>query len=232
LTEKSLAAAKDEVEQIIDHLGRLAIAIRKSGTNSRAYKADRLFKSADHQELRRHLELLILARGSEEGRQEYHIDTESLSPVQERLILANLRRRNRFLYAQRHAQKLAFDAPSSESKFVIPILDGPAIQIDGEKKSITVSREMRVDAPTETSVPHNHPVLTSTLASTIQPQVVAAAARKSAAPSEIAKTNITVTTAKVVYPRPPLLKAGLRYFQCPCCCQTLPEMFRQDTLWK
>ncbi|KAL7918134.1 nucleoside phosphorylase domain-containing protein [Trichoderma austrokoningii] len=50
--------------------------------------------------------------------------------------------------------------------------------------------------------------------------------------SQVAKTNVTSISAKVDYPRPPRLKEGLRYFQCPCCCQMLPSMFREGTKWK
>ncbi|KAL6851298.1 hypothetical protein ACO1O0_008426 [Amphichorda felina] len=105
-----LQEAKAEVEQIIDHLTRLAIAIRKSGSNSRAHKADKLFKPERHQRLRDHLNLIVLTRGTKEGRDDYGIAVDSLTNVQERLIMANLRRRNRYLYAQRHARKLALEA--------------------------------------------------------------------------------------------------------------------------
>ncbi|KAK2776658.1 hypothetical protein CKAH01_12308 [Colletotrichum kahawae] len=105
-----LLEAKAEVEQIINHLARVALAIRKSGTSSRLHKADRTFDPSKHQNFRRHLELIILARGCEDGRSDYHLDTEALTAIQERLILANLRRRNRYRYAQKHADKLAVDS--------------------------------------------------------------------------------------------------------------------------
>ncbi|KAK2053266.1 hypothetical protein LY76DRAFT_524943, partial [Colletotrichum caudatum] len=156
-----LAETKAEVEQIINHLTRVALAIRKSGTTSRLHKADRSFDPSNHGQLRRHLELVLLARGRRDGRKDYHIDSEALTDIQERLILVNLRRRNRYAYAQKHAKKLA----------------------------------------------------------------------RTPTPSRVAKTNITTTAAKVLYPRPPRSKV-IRYFQCPCCCQTLPDLYREKTLWK
>ncbi|KAF4954705.1 hypothetical protein FSARC_12035 [Fusarium sarcochroum] len=125
----ALDAAKHEVEQVIDHLTRLGFAIRKSGITSRSQKADRLFEFEDHHDLFRYLTVLILGRGSEEGREHYNVDPKTLSPIQERLAVANLRRRHRFLYAQKHAQKLASVTVTSntESQFDIPIFDNPVL---------------------------------------------------------------------------------------------------------
>ncbi|KAK2022716.1 hypothetical protein LX32DRAFT_602292, partial [Colletotrichum zoysiae] len=165
-----LAEAKAEVEQIINHLTRVALAIRKSGTTSRLHKADRLFDPGNHGKFRRHLELIVLARGRRDGSKDYHIDSEALTDIQERLILANLRRRNRYTYAQKHVKKLAVDSTSSNNK------GGTPAEID------------------------------------------------------LAKTNITTTAAKIAYPKPPRSKV-VRYFQCPCCSQTLPDLYREKTLW-
>ncbi len=242
--EADLDSAKSEVEQIIDHLSRLAIAIRKSGSNSRAYKADRHFRPADHQELRDHLFFLILARGTREGNVGFKIESDHLTPVQERLVTANLRRRNRFLYAQRHAQKLAADGTRTKSKFALGPFGMPsAMSVNDETAESrildivspkSVSTSQLGDAPPEPDrLPPPLPyaaVMTATSASAVETRIEAVPQRVTK--SEVAKTNITSTAAKVLYPRPPRLKEGLRYFRCPCCCQTLPEMFRQDTLWK
>jgi hypothetical protein len=231
-----LASSKTEVEKILDHLARLAVAIRKSGANSRARKADRLFNPIDHNELRDHLTLIILARGGEESADHYTIDPSSLSPVQERLILANLRRRNRFVYAQRHARKLAFNAPSHESKFVFSGTDRFSFLLEsddvGQRRNHPEAMGQAIPGGVDiTPAPRHHPLLTATSASAAGTQIQPLT-QKITTPSQVAKTNITSTAAKVVYPRPPRLRDGLRYFQCPCCCQTLPEMFQQDTLWK
>ncbi|KAG5659084.1 hypothetical protein KAF25_000286 [Fusarium avenaceum] len=124
----NLEAAKAEVEQIIDHLIRLGVAIRKSGTSSRSQKADRYFKDSDHQDFLRYLTVIVLGRGTEDGREQFEIDPKSLSPVQERLVMANLRRRNRFLYAQRHARKLeSHTYYTTKNQFGYPVYDNPVL---------------------------------------------------------------------------------------------------------
>ncbi|KAL7783197.1 hypothetical protein V8C43DRAFT_326442 [Trichoderma afarasin] len=103
-----LQSSKEEVEHILKQLSRLAVVILKSdsaGSTSRNLKADRLFKREDHEDLYKHLLVVVLGRGSQDGPQNYDIDPALLTPIQERLILSNLRRRNRFQYAQRQRQK-------------------------------------------------------------------------------------------------------------------------------
>lgn len=48
-----LGKAKETVNSILDLLVRIAITIRKSGTQSRLRKADRKFKIEDHEDLQR-----------------------------------------------------------------------------------------------------------------------------------------------------------------------------------
>ncbi|KAF8866589.1 hypothetical protein BDZ45DRAFT_578657, partial [Acephala macrosclerotiorum] len=107
-------------EVILDQLTRLAVAIRKSGTASRLLKADLSLDPKDHKDLRDHLALILLARPSdiEDRRHTYWdasrpdkwvnlgVDVTQLNTVQLRLVDANIRRRNRFVYAQHHARKL------------------------------------------------------------------------------------------------------------------------------
>lgn len=91
-----------DVEQILQQLAQLAVAIRKSGTSSRLQKADRFFDPERFEGFRKHLELVLHARGGELGRrfEDYQTHAEQLTEAQRRLTDANLRRRNRFLYAQ------------------------------------------------------------------------------------------------------------------------------------
>ena len=228
------------MEQIIDHLTRLAIAIRKSGSNSRARKADKLFKPERHQRLRDHLNLIVLARGTEDGRDDYGVAVDSLTIVQERLIIANLRRKNRYLYAQRHARKLALGVSDPGKKFALSTdHDAPTVvdQVSqaAESNAPDVATEQhsvpRLTVNTQAHIQLPRPVLTATSASAVV-QPIEPVPQQAATPSQVAKTSITTTTARIVYPRPPKQKGNIRYFQCPCCAQTLPEMFRQTTLWK
>lgn len=45
-------------------------------------KADRLLKKEDHEDLYKHLIVVVLGRGSQDGRQNYDIDPMLLSPNQ------------------------------------------------------------------------------------------------------------------------------------------------------
>ncbi|KAF5662959.1 transcription factor C2H2 [Fusarium heterosporum] len=193
----NLGAAKSEVEQIIDHLIRLGVAIRKSGTSSRSQKADRFFKESDHQDFLRYLTVIVLGRGTEEGREQFEIDPKSLNPVQERLVMANLRRRNRFLYAQRHAKKLeSRTSYTTENQFGYPVYDNPVL-IDP-----TVSIRRPVEIPEEQLLPNTSvslpiPIaMTATSASKVGSNIMEVP-QHTPALSQIAKTDITTIAAKV-----------------------------------
>lgn len=225
LPSSSCAAAQYEVEQVLDHLTRIAVAIRKSGANFRYQKADRLFDPRAHQDLRSHLDILVLARGSLAGRERWYTDARNITPLQERLIIANLRRRNRFMYAQRHAQKLAIDA--NEARY-----DDSASGNNMTHQTQTTILEARVPQHglhRDQGAPST--MLSATTASFIETRIEKVP-RQPPTPSQMAKTNITSTAARVKYPNPPRGRAGMRYFRCPCCCQVLPEIFRQETQWK
>ncbi|KAJ5376147.1 hypothetical protein N7509_013033 [Penicillium cosmopolitanum] len=112
-------ARKTDVENSLNQLTRLIVAIRKAGTRSRLQKADSSFDPNCPQirSLRQHLELLLLVHPDEHGNSDSNkqqLDPARLTLIQLRLIDANLRRRNRFLYAQKHAQKLGI--PSGHPK--------------------------------------------------------------------------------------------------------------------
>ncbi|KKP00179.1 hypothetical protein THAR02_07703 [Trichoderma harzianum] len=237
VNDSPLQTSKKEVEQILEELSRLAVAIRKSGNASRNQKADRLFKREDHEDFYKHLIVVVLGRGSQYGRQTYDIDPGLLSPIQERLILSNLRRRNRFQYAQTHSKKLAVDAASrqrevlgSQGTSAILAKDGIERGEDSEQqeqKSLTIEKQPQVQDKTD----RRSTILTATSASAFEPITPAEFQRKPVS-SQIAKTKVTLTTAKIEYPRPPPLKDGVEHFQCPCCYQVLPSMFHQGVQWK
>ncbi|KAL6822098.1 hypothetical protein J3E69DRAFT_368252 [Trichoderma sp. SZMC 28015] len=232
-----LQSSKKKVEQISYDLSRLAVVIRKSGSTSRNQKADLLFKREDHEDLYKHLIVVVLGRGSQDGRQNYDIDPGLLSPIQERLILSNLRRRNRFQYAQRHSKKLAVDAASGQRELLGSQGTGPILAKDGTERGENLKQQQQESLMIETQpqvqgkTDQRSTVLTATSASAFEPITPADFQRKPAS-SQIAKTKVTLTTAKIEYPRPPPLKDGVEHFQCPCCYQVLPSMFHQGVQWK
>ncbi|KAH8885490.1 hypothetical protein GQ53DRAFT_785517 [Thozetella sp. PMI_491] len=93
------------VDSAIENLVMIGVAVRRTGKASRRRRAEMLFDPAEYEELRRHLECIILLRPSEAGVQS-QLDSSSLTAIQKRLIDGNLRRRHRFVVAQKHSRQL------------------------------------------------------------------------------------------------------------------------------
>lgn len=234
------------IEAILDQLARLAVAIRKPGTSSRLQKADRTFNPEHHEGLQNYLVLILLAKPSdfedrrrklleinaEEKPVYFDVDITQLSMIQKRLINANLRRRNRFIYAQRHASKLApiqvsFAPEVVPDREVVNQSDqepkiGPpesgAQRPSHQKKSFSAGREWL-------KPPLDATGMTDTTASAIDAPVMVNASTPSTVVSQMSSTG-----SKLTYPSPPKLK-GLNSFKCPCCCQTLPATFSERPQW-
>ncbi|GCB23186.1 hypothetical protein AAWM_06071 [Aspergillus awamori] len=135
----TLDQAMQDVKSIIGQLSRITTSIRKAGTNARIQKADASY-DPDHPQvkaLRIHLQLLLLSRPTNNGTLRVLIsshgvvltspvdetivtDSRSLTAIQQRLIEANLKRRNRFLYSQRHAIKLSDGDPTVSTSIQTP----------------------------------------------------------------------------------------------------------------
>jgi hypothetical protein len=253
--DSALTEATKNAESILDQLARLAIAIRKSGTNSRLQKADSSFNPKDHDDLQKHLTHIVLARPStQEDRRhvywdsiaqdsavDFPPDAGNLSIVQKRLISTNLRRSNRFMYAQRHAKKLGGQPVVS---IRIPTLDQEAVTSTTEEtkptddegrtqrtvKSTNVGQKPITYAKSLNIVPDAAEV-TDTTASAVGTAIVVEQVKIST-PSQQAMTEVSTTGSKLHYPRPPNIRDGLQSFKCPCCCQTLSKMFTERQRWR
>ncbi|KAK7971498.1 hypothetical protein PG989_016514 [Apiospora arundinis] len=218
----ALTAMMRDVEQLINQLARLSIAIRNAGTASRFRKADKLFNSDDYGGLQAYLENIVKARPPGPNGTGVDIFKNDIAPEQKRLIEANLRRRNRFVYAMRHAQKLAMETPKRSER----------IQLAPERLHTEFAEPMPI-RPTGIEVLSADrivPDLTETNASSLGTLPPLLPVRRP--PSRATMTQISSTAAKVVYPKPPKVKAGLNQFKCPCCCQTLPLLYQESTQWK
>lgn len=224
----------DDVEDILKELIRLTTAIRRTGAPSRLQKADGQFDPSAHQELSTHLQVIITAHPSEQITQPFQLGSLQLSEIQWRLIEANLRRRNRFLYQQRHSRKLEIKEkrPPRPSKRMgkslwqmvkTRILSWLRFPFARRKKTpsprTTQSRSLEVTRP---SPPTEN--LTVTSASKIQ------------GPVKISKqsptTVVSSTATKADYPKPPKLAPGQHFFRCPCCCQSLGIDLTQKNRWR
>ncbi|GLA99423.1 hypothetical protein AtubIFM57143_008112 [Aspergillus tubingensis] len=213
-------------------LSRIMTSIRKAGINARFQKADSSFDPGHPQvkALRNHLQLLLLSRprynGTLQAETSSHgvllvssidgtivSEPRSLTVIQRRLLEANLKRRNRFLYAQRHAIKLSDREPApaksipTSRKTPQPLILNPIARSTDEPKLPTV-----YSTTTATEVQDPVPFPT----------------RDSAQP---ATTIISAISSRVTYPKPPQLRPDQNVFQCPCCCQTLPASMSRGSQW-
>ncbi|KAI0405909.1 hypothetical protein F4802DRAFT_561183 [Xylaria palmicola] len=229
------------INSTIDSLAILGVEIRRSGRQSRLRKADSSFDKnrEKYHKFRAHLACIIASRPTEdgrpvnEGREIHSVDyfaNLKLTSIQERLIEANLRRRHRFLEAQRHSHGLKdisteayqpvtpqqtlflFKMPSSHTK------QAANFMLAGD---VAVTMQERQVLPT-------NPRQTTTSASGLDSKW--GGLRDSRRPESTA-TRITTITAAARYPKMHA-PAEQNLIKCPCCCQAIPASEVQDSQWK
>jgi hypothetical protein len=221
LSSKETTSRKD-VEDNINQLTRLTVAIRKAGTRARLQKADSSFNPDDSQlvTLRQHLEFLLLVRPDEHGGSDSsgkQLGLARVNPIQQRLIDANLRRRNRFLYAQKHARRLG---PNFRPLQPTPIAMAPLVKQVPRSEASTSAYSAGV----------GEPILGSTTTATMVDEPIVIPPKQQAAISTT--TAISVTTTRISYPKPPVVHDDQALFTCPCCCQSLPVAMGRGNHWK
>ncbi|UNI20028.1 WD repeat-containing protein 88, variant 2 [Purpureocillium takamizusanense] len=217
------------VEKMLDQLARIGIAVRKSGVRSRLQKADQRFQPKEHEDLERHLVVMFLTRL---GSLDDQLDRSRLSPVHWRLIRCNLKRRNRFIYAQQHSAWLNPDAAISPYQTQRVERTGPPPKTGEELVSVRQG-----SLPTSTasvgervgSASINLTLRTGTSASAVSDSLAVPQALMSV---RAASTIMSSTIVDLEYPYPPKTKPDARVFTCPCCCQTLPVAFSRGNRWK
>lgn len=254
---RELEEAKRNVDTSIDNLASMAIAIRRTGQKSRLVRADASFNSASLDGLRMHLEFIALLRPTLPGYEHpsHHKNdphwwqkdiSAKLSPLQQRLIEANLRRRNRFLYTQSHSRKLAYRPPAKKLIEYLPQTE-ELIQHPSSTENL-ISQLPVSGASTQ---PHNlrnskHPkiipALSETLASTPESRLKWTEPKNHA---RVATTQMSRVTGTTIYPklREPQQsevqgmgqdKTELpKMAKCPCCCEAIPySMLEVESAWK
>ncbi|PNP48772.1 hypothetical protein TGAMA5MH_00226 [Trichoderma gamsii] len=240
-SEVTLKEVMKDIDDILDQLILLGFAIRKSGTATRLRKADSSFKLGENEDLKEHLEFILLnsvARKQKNGKDNVGNTTrervQEVTPEQRHLILANLRRRHRFRYARRHQQKLdqltAYPPVAKTKPFVHTpeehqrmtpgqnIRRSPASN-DGKSPSTTPS----------TALPQSlqAPEMSATTLSVTEGDIL-----QMAMPTAAAASRVSVSVATMHYPSPPPVSQKMRGFKCPCCYQTLPEMYKNWSRWR
>ncbi|KAH0538097.1 hypothetical protein FGG08_005309 [Glutinoglossum americanum] len=227
----ALSEAMKNTEGILNQLTRIAVTIRRAGTRARLQKADQLFRTDDYLDLRSHLNVVVLSRPPFSDEQ---IDLRRLSRVQQRLINCNLKRRNRFIYAQKHSKGLGPALGNSASG--IGSTDPKDTPLTSDLEACRVQKQA-IGAPPGGEAFH----LTSVEETPLAPAgaVTTASAVSSSlilpqnpVPSQAATTQVSSTGTKLTYPYPPKIKTGTQFFKCPCCCQTLPAMISEGGRWR
>lgn len=248
----TLKNAMKDIDDILDQLIILGLAIRKSGTAARLRKADASFEPNEDEDFRKHLEFILFNDASKKqknGKDNQNVTSEErmreaedgfgeVTPEQRHLILANLRRRHRFRYARRHQQKL--DQPTVQSivakpKPIVHATEDHQRTAPGDHRSQALDDQK--PPPTEDSP--------STILSTTPPGIIQASEMsattpsiaegdilKMAIPTAAAASRVSVSVATMHYPSPPPTTQQMRGFKCPCCYQTLPEMFKDWSRWR
>ncbi|KAM0524671.1 hypothetical protein ACHAPE_000770 [Trichoderma viride] len=244
-SEVTLKEVMKDIDDILDQLILLGFAIRKSGTVTRLRKADSSFKLGENEDLKEHLEFILLngvARKQKNGKDNVGITTrervQEVTPEQRHLILANLRRRHRFRYARRHQQKLdqltpyppvaktkPFVHTPEEHQKMTPGLNRSPASNDG--KSPPTEDFPRTQPSTAPPQSLQAPEMSATTLSVTEGDVL-----QIAVPTPAAASRVSVSVATMHYPSPPPISQKMRGFKCPCCYQTLPEMYKNWSRWR
>ncbi|KAF5675748.1 hypothetical protein FHETE_2351 [Fusarium heterosporum] len=213
-SRSSLDEALRNIDSSLSNLSLLAVAIRQTGKKARLYKADSRFNSEEHTDLKEHLSCIVALRPSEEGctHEGYKMRADDLSNIQQRLIQANLRRRNRFKQAQKHssglkAKNVEFlpqSAYSGKSAQPGPDISNPLVSGTAVPSFTNV-----LDAKIETVHGSKHaPTLSGTSASVPSGNLIYVQPGHKTSEASAPITEITRIAASAQYPRPRLPKTG------------------------
>lgn len=209
--------ATEKVDSSLENLALIAAAIGQNGAPSRLELSDKTFKPEEHDNLRKDLNSIFLRQyhrpeADNEARTEAQTDDYILSEPQQRLIEVNLRRRNRFLRAQEHLEKLKTRQDDETEE-----------DVDDETES-----PHRKEAPSLTS---SKKTISATKPST--DEGIFQIRKGKEIDSQPAMTTITTATAAAQYLDAPGAYKDAKVLKCPCCCQIMPAVFSKDNdLWK
>jgi hypothetical protein len=234
------------IDSTIDSLAFIGMQIRRSGRKYRMRKADDSFdRNRDrYRRLRAHLACVVSSKPAFDGRPEnegktiHSVDdfaTMKLLPVQERLIEANLRRRHRFLEAQRHSHALK-DHSARESLPVVPqqlitMAVVPRPKQEMEDKMLAATMQLRQPRPA--SKAKETLTIPTTSASGLDSKWGGLQNKHRPQVAGSALTRLTAITANVKYPRAhKLSNADEKLVKCPCCCQAIPATELERNQWK
>ncbi|SCV46959.1 related to 1-phosphatidylinositol-4,5-bisphosphate phosphodiesterase [Fusarium fujikuroi] len=220
---ESVEDALLDIDSALESLLTLSLAIRRTGRRSRLHKADRLFKPDDHAELRKHLEAIILLRprpGPYFKDDEFRTEIKSLTPLQNHLVTANLKRRNRFIQAQLHS--LGLKKRSVGFELSVPGIVQQNTALVSSPEIMMEEIDISTSAPASQLSMNPLPKPMSITSASFPESKLQYKEPISKSTESTPMSVITQTTASARYPRPRVPEDGQKVVQCPCCCQTLP----------
>jgi len=166
------------------------------------------------------LELTTLCTTVQSSRWKFldaQLSTKDLTEAQQQLVRCNLLRRNRFLHAQRHADKLTTAAALPKRIDQILIDGGSEIQepsTANETHPLYTARHAAATRDTET------PTVSALTISVIDSPVneISTKRRLQSTPTVVSRTS---RRKAALLPNPPQADSGKDIFRCPCCCEDL-----------
>lgn len=222
------------VDSLIGQLDDLGAAVRRTERQQRLQKADSRFDLSEHSELEAFLRFWIQIQKRKHGDTTVEVH-DQLTPIQLRLINVNLRRRNRFLYARKHAQNLRTKAQVQEDSphFIEEAEGGLAQDVEDEVGHFNTIHLDQPTGPPQTLPDQKRGVLKDR-----EPYADDSTATKLETVTELLEerlpatdSQITSTVSKIRYPYPPKIQPGVKFFRCPCCCQTLDRAIAVGHRW-
>ncbi|KAH7380831.1 hypothetical protein BKA64DRAFT_630742 [Cadophora sp. MPI-SDFR-AT-0126] len=213
------------IEQTIDRLYRLSVAIRRpSIINQNAKAANFVIRDEDGNDVSRQFEEFALAFVT-------HTFQEAPVLLRERLAKSITLRRRRFMFRQHHQKKLGIKAvlvPPS------PLEKSPRSAIDAES---TVVAKTVVETPTQKAEHKQKDFLKPALASQTSASKVSRKFKAedvfepspSRAPTVFSGAFTQQGTIQI--PDPPKPAAGSKEFECPYCCMMLPMKEAMRSNW-
>ncbi|KAJ9497557.1 hypothetical protein H2202_006981 [Exophiala xenobiotica] len=223
------------VDSVIGQLNDLGVAVRRAGKQHRLQKADSRLDLSEHSDFEAFLRFWIQTQKRKHGDTAVEVQGH-LTPIQLRLISVNLLRRNRFIYAQRRAQYHRTTAEVQQNS--LPLLEesrgslAQSLEDEGGHSHAVPTGQSAGSSPNLLGQ-KEEPVKDG------EPPADASTATKLETATEIldkrlqgSESQMTSTAAKIRYPYPPKIRPGVRFFRCPCCCQTLDRAIAEGHRWR
>jgi hypothetical protein len=225
------------VKTILGQLTRISTAIRRSGAKYRYQKADATLKEELFKDFKTHLTFIILMGSIEANTEEPAnttamrvriTDPKRLTAVQERLIRANIVRRNRIKFATRFMKRVKKPVAQQPQQPPPRIIKLPDATDKSKSRLPQIPAEAIVDRPiippqTSSIIAPSITQTATEMGSQFNWQQVAEP--KNSSPSVV--TRVTRTGAAQDYPScPKPIPDGV--LQCPYCADLLSDSYSQN----